>query len=271
MKYDYQTEENMLEDRVYNEKYSEHIEEYVINQKALAILGFNTPEEAIGEMLQTEHVVVDYFRKGIIVGVTDDFNYTGLYEETIPLLLMQRNYFLFYPMAQLSSDNFSQARAIFEKVWNEVNPEYPANYVFMNDVFGRMYRNEMNAQQLVYIFSLLCLVIADLGLIIFIAFIVRRRTKEIGIRKVYGASVSNILKMLNTDFIRYIVLAFAIAAPVAWYVMHRWLERFAYRTSLNWWIFALAGLIVLLISFASVSLQSWRAATTNPVDAMKIQ
>jgi putative ABC transport system permease protein len=139
----------------------------------------------------------------------------------------------------------------------------------MDDVFGRMYRNEMNAQQLVFFFSLLCFLVADLGLIIFMAFIIRRRTREIGIRKVHGASVGDIIRMLNMDFIRYIALAFAIAVPVAWHVMQRWLERFAYRTSLDWWIFALAGLIVLLVSVVSVSLQSWRAANQNPVDAIK--
>jgi putative ABC transport system permease protein len=149
-----------------------------------------------------------------------------------------------------------------------VNPDYPADYVFMNDVFGRMYRNEINAQQLVYIFSLLCLVIADLGLIIFMAFIIRRRTKEIGIRKVCGATTGEIIRMLNMGYIRYIALAFVIAVPVAWYVMQRWLERFSYRTSLDWWIFALAGLTALLVSVASVSLQSWRGARANPVKAI---
>jgi len=200
--------------------------------------------------------------------VTDDFNYTGLYEETIPLLIMQRNYFLDCIMVRLNPDRLLQSRAVFENVWNEVYPDYPADYAFMNDVFGRMYRNEMNAQRLVYVFSLLCLAVANLGLIIFMAFIIRRRRKEIAIRKVFGASVGEILRMLNIDFIRYIALAFVIAVPVAWYVMQRWLERFAYRTSLDWWIFALAGLGVLLISIVSVSMQSWRASTANPVDGI---
>jgi len=264
-KYDYQTEATLLFDRLDSEKYSDHIEEYIINRKALKILGFNTPEEAVGEMLRIEHGTIDYFRRGVIVGVTDDFNYTGLYEETIPLLMMQRRFFQEDIMVRLVPDRFMQARAIFENVWNEINPDYPADYIFMNDVFGRMYRNEMNAQQLVYVFSLLCLVVADLGLIIFMAFIIRRRTREIGIRKVFGASVGEIIQILNMDFIRYIALAFAIATPIALYVMHRWLERFAYRTSLDWWIFALAGLTVLLVSVVSVSIQSCRAAKQNPV------
>jgi putative ABC transport system permease protein len=269
LKYNFQTERTMLLDRVYHQKITEHIEEYIINRKALATLGFKTPDEAIGQMLRFEQGTLDYFRRGVIVGVTDDFNYTGLYEETHPLLIMQRQVFQDCIMARLDPDRFVQARTVFDKVWNEVIPDFPADYIFMNDVFGRIYRNEMNAKRLVYVFSLLCLIVADLGLIIFMAFIIRRRTKEIGIRKVYGASVSGIIRMLNMDFIRYMAPAFAIAAPVTWYVMQRWLERFAYRASLDWWIFALAGLSVLLISALSVSLQSWRAATANPINAIK--
>ena len=268
-KYDYQTEEAMLSERYSNRKFSEHIEEYVINRKALSVLGFSVPEEAVGQMLRFELEPIDYFRRGVIVGVTDNFNYTGLYEETIPLLILQRRLFLHCIIVRLDMGRFSQARDVFDTVWNEVNPGYPADYVFMNDMFGRMYRNEMNAQRLVYIFSLLCLAVADLGLIIFMAFIIRRRTKEIGIRKVHGASIADIIRMLNMNFIRHITLSFAIAIPVSYYIMNRWLERFAYRTSLDWWIFALAGLSVLLVSVVSVSVQSWRAATANPVEAIK--
>jgi putative ABC transport system permease protein len=268
-KYDYPTEETMMSDLFSQEKRSEHIEEYVINRKALAILGFNTPEEAVGEMLRIEHGSLGYIYRGVIVGVTDDFNYTGLYEETIPLLMMQRSMFQHCIMVRLAPDRFTEARAVYEKVWNEVYPDYPANYYFMNDLFGRMYRNELNAQRLVFIFSLLCLAITDLGLIIFMAYIIRRRTREIGIRKVHGAGAGEIVLLLNLDFIRYIALAFVIAVPIAWYVMVRWLERFAYRTSLDWWVFALAGLSVLLISVVSVSLQSRRAANQNPVEAIK--
>jgi putative ABC transport system permease protein len=270
-KYDYQTEFAILLDRLREEKYSDYAEEYVINKKALSVLGFNTPEEAVGQTLHLQHGAVDYFNKGVIVGVSDDFNYTGLYEETDPLIILQRNIFLHCIMVRLNSGDLQQARTIFEEVWNEVIPDYPADYIFMKDLMHRLYYNEMNAKSLVNIFSLLCLIISDLGLIVFVAFIIRRRTKEIGIRKVHGASIGEILRMLNRNYVKYIVLAFAIAVPVAWYVMHRWLQQFAYRTALDWWIFALAGLSVLLLSVLSVSLQSWRAATANPVEAIKIE
>ena len=267
-KFDYQTENNMQSDLWNNKTHTEHVEEYIINRKALATLGFAAPEEAVGKMLWIAQGSLEYFKSGVIVGVTDNFNYTGLYEETQPLMILQRNVFLHCIMVRLDPGRFQQARVVFDNVWNEVNPDFPADYAFMNDVFGRIYRNEMNAQQLVYVFSLLCFAVANLGLIIFMAFIIRRRTKEVAIRKVFGASVGDILRMLNIDFIRYIILAFVIAAPVAYYIMQRWLERFAYRTSLDWWVFVLAGLFVLLISVISVSFQSWRAATANPVNGI---
>lgn len=264
-KHGYQAEEAMLLDWLYHQKQSKHVEEYVINRKALALLGFGAPEEAVGKMLRIEPgALLDYIGSGVIVGVTDDFSYAGLYHETTPLLIMQRSVFQHCIMARLDPRRIVQARNVFEKVWREVNPEYPAGYVFMSDVFGRMYRNERSTQQLVYIFSLLCFAITDLGLIVFVAFIIRRRTREVAIRKVHGASTSEIVGMFNIDFIRYIAPAFVVAVPVAWYIMHRWLERFACRASLDWWIFALAGLTVLLLSAASVSLQSWRAANANP-------
>ena len=264
-RYDYPTEEALMLDYLYHQKQSEYVEEYIINRKALTALGFAAPEEAVGKMLRLGHGTLNYIGRGVIAGVMDDFNYTGLYNETVPLLIMQRSVFQHCIMVRFDPRNFMQARHVFEKVWKEVNPGYPAHYVFMNDVFGRMYHNETNAQQLVYVFSLLCFVITDLGLIVCMAFIVQRRTREIAIRKVQGASVSEIIRMLNMDFVRYIAFAFVIAVPVAWYLMHRWMERFAYRTSLDWWIFALAGLAVLLLSVVSVSWQSRRAANANPV------
>ena len=267
-KHDYKNEFNIANEFWYQQNRSEHIEEYIINQKACTLLGFSTPDEAVGQMVQIEQGTIDYFYRGIIVGVTDDFNYTGLYEETIPMIIMQRNIFLHCVMVRFAPDRFRQGKEIFETVWNEIYPDLSADYLFMNDIFGKKYHNEQNARWLVSVFSLLCFVVADLGLIIFMAFIVRRRTKEVGIRKINGASISEIIAMLNVDFIKYIAVAFVIAIPAAWYIVQRWLERFAYRTSLDWWIFAAAGFIVLILSVASVSLQSWRAASVNPVRAL---
>jgi putative ABC transport system permease protein len=270
-KFDYQTELSMASDFWLHQNISDHIEEYVINRKALSVLGFEVPEDAIGQRLQIQWGGVDYINKGIIVGVTDDFNYAGLYEEIAPSLIMQRNMFQHNIMVRLNPAQYQQARKTFENVWGKVNPDYPVDYVFMNDVFSSKYFNEINAQNLVFIFSLLCFLIADLGLIVFMAFIIKRRTKEIGLRKVHGASIGEILRMLNLGFIKFVAVAFVIVIPVAWYVMHRWLEQFTYQTSIAWWIFVLAGLGVVLLSILSVTLQSWRAATVNPIKAIKIE
>ncbi|WP_294081914.1 ABC transporter permease [Proteiniphilum sp. UBA5384] len=213
--------------------------------------------------------VIDYISKGTICGVTDDFTYINIYEESIPLFIMQRQLFRHCFMLKFAPDKQEEGLRIFDEVWNKVNPDYPPNYSFLQDVYGTVYRNEFNAGRLVNLFSLLCLVIANLGLVIFMAFIVKRRRKEIAIRKVNGAQPGQIIRMLNRSFIYRILFAFVIASPLAWWVMQQWLANFAHKTSLDWWIFALAGIAVLLFSVVSVSWQSWRASVQNPAEVVK--
>ena len=154
-------------------------------------------------------------------------------------------------------------------VWAEVYPDCESDFVPMSDIFRNQYRNELNARNLVLAFTLLCFLVADLGLIVFMAFIIRRRTREIAIRKINGATSCGIVGMLNSEFIRSIAVAFIAAAPVSWLILHIWLQRFAYRISLDWWLFAGAGIVVLSISLLSVSVQSWHAARANPADGIR--
>ena len=244
-------------------------EQYMLNRKALSILGFHSPEEAIGQNVHFTQGTLDYVSKGTICGVTDDFTYINIYEESIPLFIMQRQLFRHCFMLKFAPDKQEEGLRIFNEVWNKVNPDYPPNYSFLQDVYGTVYRNEFKAGRLVNLFSLLCLVIANLGLIIFMAFIVKRRRKEIAIRKVNGAQPGQIIRMLNRNFIYRILFAFVIASPLAWWVMQQWLANFAHKTSLDWWIFALAGIAALLFSVASVSWQSWRASVQNPAEVVK--
>lgn len=244
-------------------------EEYVINRKALQLLGFNSPEEAIGKRLHLTHQSVAYINKGTIVGVTDDFNYTTTYEESAPQLILQRKMFQHCIMVHLSSNQKQEAIQTFNQVWNKINPDYPADYSFLQDIYGQIYYNELNAEALTRIFSLLCLIIANLGLIIIMTFVIKRKTKEIGIRKVNGATPGDIIRMLNNRFAIWIGIAFVIAIPLSYYVMNRWLQSFAHKTTLDWWIFILSGLLVLLLSAVSISWQSWHAAMLNPVKSLK--
>lgn len=260
-------------DKIDNGQVSLLTEEYVINRKAAQMLGFQSPEEAVGKLLHLHHDanMVDYINKGVIIGVTDDFNYTTTFEDSIPLIVLQRKLFQTCFMIHLSPDNRQQALQVFHTVWEQVNPDYPADYIFLQDLYGQIYYNELNAEMMTRIFSFLCLIIANLGLIIIMAFVIKRKTKEIGIRKVNGATPGHIIRMLNSRFIIWISIAFVIAVPVSYYVMNYWLRNFAHKTSLDWWIFALSGLLVLLLSAASVSWQSWRVANQNTVNALKTE
>lgn len=254
------------------EKYNCNIsEEYVLNAKAVTFLGLGSPEKAINKTLTINHSALGYIHQGTVCGVVNNFTYTTLYEDTIPMIIIQRPLYFFLNcfMVRLDPKDPEKSLTAFNKVWSEVNPDYPASYSFLQDEYAKVYRNEWNAEMLVRVFSILCLIIANLGLVIFTAFIIKSRTKEIGIRKVNGARSMEIVRMLNLTFIRWIVLAFIIAIPLVYFIMQRWLQDFAHKTTLDWWIFALAGLFVLLLSLLSVSWMTWRAATANPVDSLK--
>ncbi|MDR1202229.1 MAG: ABC transporter permease [Tannerellaceae bacterium] len=247
-------------------------EEYVINRKAMQMFGFNSPEEAIGKHLYTSASgSISYINNGTIVGVTDDFIYTTTYEETIPQVILQRKAFLNCIMIRLNPASIQQGTAIFNQVWNQLFPDYPADYTFLQNIYSHVYHNELNAETIVRLFSLLSLVVANLGLIIIMAFVIKRKTKEIGIRKVNGATPSDIIKMLNSKFIVWVGVAFIIALPIAWYVMVSWLENFAHKTPLSWWIFAAAGVSVFFVSAVSISWQSWHAANLNPIKSLKTE
>jgi putative ABC transport system permease protein len=244
-------------------------EEYVVNRKALQLLGFASPEEAVGAQLYLASGVLGYVNRGTIAGVTGDFTYTTAYEESIPQILLQRNMFQHCIMVRLSPGDLRQSLATFNRVWKEVNPDYPADYAFLHDVYAEVYHSEMSAESLVHTFALLSLAVATMGLIVIMAFVVKRKTREIGIRKIHGATAFEITRMLNLRFLICIAMAFPIAAPAAFLAMRRWLEGFALKTRLEWWLFAAAGVAVLLVSVVSISRQTWRAANLNPVDALK--
>lgn len=262
-------EQEMLRQFFMSREASGSGEEYIVNRKALALLGFSTPEEAIGQPLNIRQGTLDYIDSGVIVGVAEDYGYTGAFEEAPPLIMLHRSLFQFCLMVRIDASSPDGAMQAVEEAWDEVYPDRQSNFVPLSDIYGSLYRNEMNAKKLVLVFTFLCFLIADLGLIIFMAFIIRRRTKEIAVRKVNGATAGLIVRMLNTNFVRYIAVAFVIAVPVSWLILHNWLRRFAYRTGIDWWIFAVSGAAVLLISLLSVSLQSWRAATVNPANGLR--
>lgn len=265
LNYGFEEEQAMLRDFLMTGKQSDRTEEYIINRKALTALGFNDPQEAVGAPLEFRQGVLDYISRGVIAGVSDDYNYTGVFADIPPMIMLQRNMFQFCLMVRIDASGYREAVRALEEAWAEVFPDRESEFVPLSGIYRSLYRNEYNARELVSLFAVLCFVIADLGLIVFMAFIIRRRTKEIAVRKINGASAGTIVCMLNVNFIRYVCIAFAVAVPVSWYILNIWQQRFVCKALPEWWLFLLAGLSVMLLSILSVSFQSWRAANLNPV------
>ncbi len=207
-----------------------------------------------------------------VIGVVRDFNYASLHEEVKPLVLyLAPVKAIRYIFVRIAPGDLAGSLTRLGEAWREVAPGKPFEYYFLDEDFDRQYRAEERWAQIVSYATLFAIVIACVGLFGLSALAVTKRTKEIGIRKVLGASVTGIISLLAGDFLKLVALANLIAWPVAWYAMNRWLQNFAYRIDIGWWIFALAGGLALLIAFATVSTQAIKAALTNPVESLRYE
>lgn len=242
---------------------------YIINRKALGLLGFSSPEEAIGKEITLMHQSLNYIPGGKITGVVDDFIYTSVYEDAVPMLIVQRNLFMSCFMVRLSPDYAATALNILDSEWQKINADFPLSHVFLKDYYGSVYRNEMNAEQMVELFSALCLAVTILGLIVFMAFMIKMRNREIAIRKVNGASDKDIVYLMNKSLIISIIVSCIVAVPFSIYVMDIWLSNFAYKAQLGSGVFIGACMFVLLFSLLAVSWQSIQATKINLIDAIK--
>ena len=207
-----------------------------------------------------------------LVGVVNNFNVQSLHSEMTPVALLYEPDREFNTLSlRLMPGNISEQIAGLRNVWKNLLPDEPMEFAFYDTQFQAMYEKEDKLAKSITFFSIIALVLTCMGILGQIFMISLNRTKEIGVRKVNGAKVSEILTMLNKDFIKWVAIAFVITTPIAYYAMHKWLENFAYKTSLSWWIFALAGLLALGIALLTVSFQSWKAATRNPVEALRYE
>jgi putative ABC transport system permease protein len=164
-----------------------------------------------------------------------------------------------------------KALETLEATWQKVNPEFPLQYEYITDSYQKVYTTEQSQTKVLSLFALISVIISALGIFALAAFSMQRRTKEIGIRKVNGARVFQIMVMLNEDLIKWVFIAFVIACPIAWYAIHKWLQNFAYKTALSWWMFAAAGTLAVAVALLTVSWLSWRAASQNPVEALRYE
>jgi putative ABC transport system permease protein len=172
---------------------------------------------------------------------------------------------------KLTGEDTKAAVDYIKNVYDKLSPEEPMRHYFLDDKLNLLYAKEDRQVGMISLFSMLSLIISVLGILGLSIFTSQYRTKEIGIRKINGATVGEILALLNKSFVKWIVIAFVVATPLAYLAMNKWLENFAYKTALSWWIFVLAGLIALIVALLTVSWQSWRAASRNPVEALRYE
>lgn len=212
-------------------------------------------------------------RRFSIVGVVEDFNYSSAHDQIgnyIFWLGESRNRARFIHV-RLSPENTKKALNVILEEWKKYYSNQKMDYFFMDDKIAQQYKSEDILKRILMSFSILGIIIGILGVSALSFFISEQRTKEIGIRKVNGAKTHEIITMLNKNFLKWVAMAFVLACPIAWYAMHKWLENFAYKTELSWWIFALAGLIAMGITLLTVSFQSWKAASRNPVESLRYE
>jgi len=208
-----------------------------------------------------------------IVGIVKDFHYKS-FNQPIGSLVIQNKSYASYCLVGLNSIDFQSLHHSLEeikKISDGLSPAFPVEISFLDQAVEKMYQSELQFRRTFSLFAGCAIVICCLGILAMSIFACQRRIKEIGIRKVNGARISEVIAMLNKDFVKWVIIAFVIATPIAWYAMHKWLENFAYKTELSWWIFAMAGFLALGIALLTVSWQSWKAATRNPVEALRYE
>ncbi|SDP87348.1 putative ABC transport system permease protein [Mucilaginibacter sp. OK268] len=237
----------------------------LINEAMVKKLGYKNPDEAIGKRFR------QFAGEGTVVGVVKNFHVHSSQEVIKPLFIRPANGFFTCLTLDINSDHVQQTVDLVEKQWKQIAPGLPFVYFFADEAYNKQFTAQLRFGRLFICFSALAILISCLGLIGLSAFSAAQRKKEIGIRKVLGASVISITTLLSKDFVKLVLLAFIIASPLAWWAMNNWLQDFAYRIQISWWLFIYSGVTALLIALFAVSFQSIKAAMANPVKSLKTE
>ncbi|WP_234736891.1 ABC transporter permease [Tellurirhabdus bombi] len=257
----------LVQGRNFSEAFSDSLS-VILNETAVKQIGWKNP---IGQTLIYPGGDMQPYK---VIGVMKDFDMESVRSAMVPFALFHTSSKSYevpnsYLVVRLRAGQLEPALKKIEAQWKHFSPDTPLDYTFLDNEFSNAYRTDQQTGRVFGIFTTLAIFIACLGLFGLTTFAAEQRTKEIGVRKVLGASVSNIVALLSKDFLKLVLIAIILAIPLAWYVMNRWLEDFAYKIDISWWIFALAGSMAVLIAFATVSFQSIKAALMNPVKSLK--
>ncbi len=247
---------------------------WIINETAVKQMGFGTPQNALGKDLYWHPwnaTNADSLKTGKIIGVVKDFNYKSLYDKVETTVLQ------IYPDAawkvavKMKTAEINNTINSIKNIWSKFSPEYPIEYKFLDENFEGMYKAEDKLKSLLWIFTTIAIFVGCLGLFGLAAYTAERRKKEVGIRKVLGASTQGVVLLLSKDFIKLVVISLLIASPVAWYFMNKWLQDFAYRINISWSVFIVTATVALSIAFITVSFQAIKAALANPVKSLRTE
>ncbi len=265
----------MKEGRFFSKQFLTDSLAVVLNEKAVEELGLTNP---IGARVSTTEENFNGPNGApytyTVVGVIKDFHFQSLHQKITPLVFASASKFGNRSPAlviRVKADNFAASLAGIEKLWKQYVPERPFHYDFLDQTLADQYQAETTMQRIFTIFSVLAIFIACIGLLGLAAYATQLRMREISIRKILGANAGSIISMLSKDFLRLIIISFVVAFPLAWWGMHAWLQNFAYRTTLSWWVFALAGAIAALIALLTISFQAIKAAVANPVKSLRTE
>jgi putative ABC transport system permease protein len=245
----------------------------IINRAGLAALGFQNPEDALGRIIKMEDESGMQNFELPVTGVSENVDFSDAKRKHEPIVLVNWTEEMLWGNYSLktSTTDFASVLPFIREKFIATFPNYPFEYVILEDYYNTQFKTENQLIKIFRLFTVVAVLISVMNLFAISWLVSTARVKEVGIRKVNGAKVSEILTLLNKDFVRWLMFAFIIATPVAYFAMNKWLENFAYKTTLSWWIFALAGLLALGIALLTVSWQSWRAATRNPVEALRYE
>ncbi|WP_084165719.1 ABC transporter permease [Dyadobacter crusticola] len=251
----------ILAGRGFSRAFSGDSSNYIINEKAMQVMGMNL-QNAVGQDIVFSEA------KGTIVGVVKDFHFKSLQHEVEPLVLRLNRWGGHVIVRARAGSNEATIQAL-SQINAQLNPAYPFTYGFLDNDLDNLYRSEQQMGNIFNLFAGLAIFISCLGLYGLSAFMAEQRNKEIGVRKVLGATVAGVVALLSQDFLKLILIAIVVASPIAWYAMHKWLQDFAYQTSIDWWVFVLAGALAASIALLRVSFQSIKAALMNPVKSLR--
>jgi putative ABC transport system permease protein len=256
----------MASGRNFSKAFSTDTNNFIINETAVQGLGWKNPQNALGKDIKYGGA------QGKVIGVVKDFHFESLHQKIVPLIMslpsLNSNYYNRMSI-KIDGNNIKPAIAAIEETWHKYLPNTPFEFTFLDEKFAQLYNSEQEQGRLFTIFSCIAIFIACLGLFGLSAFTITQRVKEIGVRKVLGASVPQIVGELSKDFLKLVLISALIAIPIAWYSMSKWLLDFAFRINISWWVLLMAGVIALIIAFVTISFQSIKAALANPVKSLR--